>query len=476
MPRTKDNAEQGAAPSITRVGKHKMGYNPQKVDEFLEHAHELYDSPEPRLTQEEIQSASFDFVKNGYSVAEVDAALTRLESAVVDKRTQWDVQHYGRVAWRARTDTLARSLHDRAARPHGERFSDGLPNKPSYDRAQVDHMIDCVIAQIADQLGKTSGIAVEDAPEPKRRRKDPEVWTLSDVANIVFTQRTGHRGYDERQVDAYINRMLQVLARIESFERIEGPIASTDSAQRFVNDSSAEPVDAPASYDTSSPAPSADEPYSADFRTVSAPATVDDQEEVAPTFTPGFDVARAASDRAAAAAAATGTTTAASTRVSDYGAEADYGDRGFDASVSSSAPDASSTVDFDAAGLGTYGAGASSFDTGFDAAPQSFAPRADVHHGDTGRASAAAPSDSPAAASTPAPQPPMSFADAKHTSERGSSSLASLVNGSRDMTGRPRQSAADSDMSVPTGIISSGPIVEPLIPDDGRSDSDASRQ
>lgn len=446
MPRTKDNAEQGAAPSITRVGKHKMGYNPQKVDEFLEHAHELYDSPEPRLTQEEIQSASFDFVKNGYSVAEVDAALTRLESAVVDKRTQWDVQHYGRVAWRARTDTLARSLHDRAARPHGERFSDGLPNKPSYDRAQVDHMIDCVIAQIADQLGKTSGIAVEDAPEPKRRRKDPEVWTLSDVANIVFTQRTGHRGYDERQVDAYINRMLQVLARIESFERIEGPIASTDSAQRFVNDSSVEPADASASYGAPSPAPSADDPYSADFRTVPAPAPVDEPEAPAPTFTPGFDVARAASDRAAASAA------------------------------SASASDASSIVDFDAAGLGTYGAGASSFDTGFDAAPQSFAPRPDVHHGDTGRASAAAPSDSPAAASAPAPQPPMSFADAKHTSERGSSSLASLVNGSRDMTGRPRQSAADSDMSVPTGIISSGPIVEPLIPDDGRSDSDASRQ
>ena len=233
MPKTQDQTKQDGNLSIPRVGKRKEGYDPAQVDEFLERSHQLYDSPEPRLTQEEIQNTSFSIVKNGYSVAEVDAALTRLEGAVVDKRTQWDVQHYGRVAWRARTDTLARSLHDRAARPHGERFSDGRPNKPSYDRKQVDHMIDCVIAQIAGKLGKTSGIAVEGATEPKKWRKDPEEWTLSDVADIMFTRHTGHHGYDERQVDAYINRMLQVLARIESFERIEGPISSTDSARSF---------------------------------------------------------------------------------------------------------------------------------------------------------------------------------------------------------------------------------------------------
>ena len=98
MPKTQDQTKQDGNLSIPRVGKRKEGYDPAQVDEFLERSHQLYDSPEPRLTQEEIQNTSFSIVKNGYSVAEVDAALTRLEGAVVDKRTQWDVQHYGRVA------------------------------------------------------------------------------------------------------------------------------------------------------------------------------------------------------------------------------------------------------------------------------------------------------------------------------------------------------------------------------------------
>ena len=84
MPKTQDQTKQDGNLSIPRVGKRKEGYDPAQVDEFLERSHQLYDSPEPRLTQEEIQNTSFSIVKNGYSVAEVDAALTRLEGAVVD--------------------------------------------------------------------------------------------------------------------------------------------------------------------------------------------------------------------------------------------------------------------------------------------------------------------------------------------------------------------------------------------------------
>lgn len=509
MPKTQDQTKQDGNLSIPRVGKRKEGYDPAQVDEFLERSHQLYDSPEPRLTQEEIQNTSFSIVKNGYSVAEVDAALTRLEGAVVDKRTQWDVQHYGRVAWRARTDTLARSLHDRAARPHGERFSDGLPNKPSYDRKQVDHMIDCVIAQIADKLGKTSGIAVEGAPEPKKWRKDPEEWTLSDVADILFTRHTGHRGYDERQVDAYINRMLQVLARIESFERIEGPISSTDSARSFEDgyaDGLADGMargQVPGAFGASpaqgatqgaadaaslanvqqafsalvaatDQAASAQEagngPVSQEFNTSSiAPVAADAAQPVAgegygyvPLDAAPMPASFAPSHSRNAASA--GSQTAPVDSSAPVPAAAAVPVAAEDAPTIAS-PDLASRIDELTRGGAADAQPAQNPSTGM---PQSFAPQGYVP-----RTMAQAPrqTSQPGApafqqdVAQPAAAAPISFADAKHVSERGNSSLASLVSDTlSSQTIQPRPSG----ISVPTGIATDAPSVAPLIPQDAQ--------
>ena len=60
---------------IARAGKRKWGYDPAQVDAFLERAHALYDSEGMNLTQHDIQNVSFDLRKNGYVIAQVDAAL-----------------------------------------------------------------------------------------------------------------------------------------------------------------------------------------------------------------------------------------------------------------------------------------------------------------------------------------------------------------------------------------------------------------
>lgn len=494
MPKTQDQTKQDGNLSIPRVGKRKEGYDPAQVDEFLERSHQLYDSPEPRLTQEEIQNTSFSIVKNGYSVAEVDAALTRLEGAVVDKRTQWDVQHYGRVAWRARTDTLARSLHDRAARPHGERFSDGRPNKPSYDRKQVDHMIDCVIAQIADKLGKTSGIAVEGAAEPKKWRKDPEEWTLSDVADIMFTRHTGHHGYDERQVDAYINRMLQVLARIESFERIEGPISSTDSARSFedgyadgVLDGMARSQSAASSTATDAAAGAAsiadvqqafsalvaatdqaaasqnatDGPVSQEFNTSSIAPVHTDGYQPASGQNHGYAAYDPASVPASFAPSHGGNSAAAPVAAEDAPtvASPDLARR-INELTQDNASDAQSVVDagagmpqaFAPKGYVPRGGNRAGTAPSVVNAPQAFTPQS---------ATARQDSASPASAEQATASAPISFADAKHASERGNSSLASLVS---DTLSSDTIQPHSAGISVPTGVAAGAPSVAPLIP------------
>ncbi|RSX57745.1 DivIVA domain-containing protein [Bifidobacterium samirii] len=199
--------------SIARAGKRKMGYDVGQVDAFLERAHALYEDDEASLTQQDIQNVSFDLAKGGYDIAQVDAALSRLEKAVVDRQTAAQIGEHGRVAWRAQTEELYRSVAAHAERAPRTRFRDGRKRQPSYDRKQVDRLIDGIVAKAADELGMDAPVA------PAARDRSGEL-TAAGVTARVFTQRKGARGYDERQVDFFLNACVQLLTRIESFARV----------------------------------------------------------------------------------------------------------------------------------------------------------------------------------------------------------------------------------------------------------------
>ena len=143
---------------IARAGKRKWGYDPAQVDAFLERAHALYDSEGMNLTQHDIQNVSFDLRKNGYVIAQVDAALGRLERAVVDKQTTWEIAQHGRVTWKAKTEKLYHEVQNHAERNERERFKSGAPKQPSYDKKQVDRLVDQIVDKAAAALG------VDDAP------------------------------------------------------------------------------------------------------------------------------------------------------------------------------------------------------------------------------------------------------------------------------------------------------------------------
>ena len=220
--------ERGA---IARAGKRRLGYDVGQVDAFLERAHALYDSDEASLTQQDIQNVSFDLAKGGYDIAQVDAALSRLEKAVVDRQTAAQIGEHGRVAWRAQTEELYRRVAAHAERAPRTRFADGPRRQPSYDRRQVDALIDGIVAKAAGELGM-------DAPVAAGGRAAQ--MTAASVGVCVFTQRKGARGYDERQVDFFLNSCVQLLTRIESFARV------ADMVQREAAPASDLPADAAA--------------------------------------------------------------------------------------------------------------------------------------------------------------------------------------------------------------------------------------
>ena len=201
--------------TIARVGKRKKGYDVHQVDAFLEQAHALYEADGIQLHRSDIQDASFDIVKGGYAIPQVDAALERLEQAVTDKQTQYDITQLGRVAWKAQTEAQFQELDRHAQRALGERFAPGKPKTPSYDRKQVDRLVDRVLVKAEAELERISaGSAAAQGSEA-----DPSL-TSQYVEDVSFTQRKGKRGYDERQVDYYLNACVNLLASLESYERI----------------------------------------------------------------------------------------------------------------------------------------------------------------------------------------------------------------------------------------------------------------
>ncbi|MCI1219336.1 MAG: DivIVA domain-containing protein [Bifidobacterium sp.] len=209
---------------IAHAGKRKWGYNAAQVDAFLERAHSLYegeyDSKGVQLTQQDIQNVSFDMSKGGYLYAQVDAALDRLERAVVDKQTAWEINQHGRVTWKARTENLYRQIERHVQRDERDRFNDGKSKNPSYDRKQVDRLADQIVDKAAAML-QIEGMDGQDAEKLKS-------IDSKTVAHTVFTQRKGRRGYDERQVDYFLSACGQLLSRLESYARVSQYLAEHD--------------------------------------------------------------------------------------------------------------------------------------------------------------------------------------------------------------------------------------------------------
>lgn len=209
-------AKRGAS-AIEYAPKRKWGYDAGQVNAFLEHAHHLYEGEGNQLTQSDIQNVSFDLKKGGYIIEQVDAALSRLERAVIDKQTQWELSHLGQDAFRTQNEDLFSAIARRAERDHGARFADGMRSQPSYDRKQVDSLIDQITSRCSAQLGHDDGRL---GALKEFETDDLADVTSSTVSNVIFTQRKGARGYDERQVDYFLSACVNLLSRLESYARL----------------------------------------------------------------------------------------------------------------------------------------------------------------------------------------------------------------------------------------------------------------
>jgi DivIVA domain-containing protein len=183
--------------SFERVQRNEYGYNAKQVDQFLKRARVSLETPTAAvhvITSADVRTVSFDPVKGGYAAAVVDAALDRLEDAFARRERDELVAAKGEDAWLREIGRLSGILRGRLHRPDGERFRRPAKRKArSYNTVDVDNLCHDLI-----------GYLEEDRP-----------LSVDNVRRAVFRSAAGKDGYEENQVDAFLDRVVELMAAID---------------------------------------------------------------------------------------------------------------------------------------------------------------------------------------------------------------------------------------------------------------------
>jgi DivIVA domain-containing protein len=183
--------------SFERVQRGDYGYNAKQVDQFLQRARVSLETPEAAahpVSSADVRAVSFDPVKGGYSAAVVDAALDRLEDAFARRERDELIAARGEEAWLREIGNLSGILRGRLHRPDGDRFRRPAKKKVrSYNTADVDRLCHELIAYLE-----------QDKP-----------LSVDSVRRAVFRPAVGRDGYEEAQVDAFLDRVVELMAAID---------------------------------------------------------------------------------------------------------------------------------------------------------------------------------------------------------------------------------------------------------------------
>ena len=169
-------------PPFTREPRWVRGYAASQIEDFFARV------ATHQVSAAQARSVGFDLMRGGYQVTAVDEALDRLEDELDARERASEPLDARELA--AQTQVL----RARAIRRHGDRFARATGWRSGYDIADVDRLCD----QISDRVDGGAALSA------------------SDVRNAVFGARRGSRAYDEAAVDAYLDRVIAVLARTTS--------------------------------------------------------------------------------------------------------------------------------------------------------------------------------------------------------------------------------------------------------------------
>lgn len=180
---------EGAPPAFSLTHGRTRGYHRAAVDSFLAAARKAFEG-DGALSASDVRVASFPLVKNGYVVAEVDAALGRVEDALAGRERDRIVRSRGAGAWVEQARGEAQVILDHLARREKHRFSRTGMLTFGYRIDEVDHVADRIV----------------------RYLRDGEPLTAEQLRSAAFRMQRG--GYREEQVDSLLDATIDVILAV----------------------------------------------------------------------------------------------------------------------------------------------------------------------------------------------------------------------------------------------------------------------
>lgn len=166
------------------------GYHRTAVDTFLAAARDSFEDDTDELSAADVRIASFPLVKGGYDIAEVDAALGRVEDALAARQRERAVRDNGAEAWVVHARSEAQIILDHLSRSRRQKFARTGFLSFGYRIDEVDH----VAARIVRYL------------------RDGDELSVEQLRSAAFRMQRG--GYREEQVDALLDATIDVILAV----------------------------------------------------------------------------------------------------------------------------------------------------------------------------------------------------------------------------------------------------------------------
>jgi DivIVA domain-containing protein len=179
-----------APPAFALTSGRVRGYHRAAVDTFLASARRAFETGGDELSADDVRTASFPLVKDGYVVADVDAALGRVEDAFAARERERVVRAQGAGAWVEQARADAQVILDHLARPRRHRFARTGVLTFGYRLDEVDHVSTRIV----------------------RYLRDGEALTAEQLRSAAFRMQRG--GYREEQVDALLDATIDVILAV----------------------------------------------------------------------------------------------------------------------------------------------------------------------------------------------------------------------------------------------------------------------
>lgn len=181
---------ESAPPAFSLTTGRTRGYHRAAVDTFLAAARAAFEGDADDLGAADVRVASFPLVKGGYVVAEVDAALGRVEDALAARERERAVRSQGAGAWVEQARAEAQVILDHLARRPRHRFARTGMLTFGYRVDEVDHVAGRIV----------------------RYLRDGEPLSAEQLRSAAFRMQRG--GYREEQVDALIDATIDVILAV----------------------------------------------------------------------------------------------------------------------------------------------------------------------------------------------------------------------------------------------------------------------